>query len=94
MVKTHRNENARNINKEKNFGEEPTVKDKRVAIPEVDEGWKSLDAVAFGQLGVLNLDHVDSICVTLIINVLKLSQNCVTRSAVGFVWGKEVRWSA
>ncbi|MPC15054.1 hypothetical protein E2C01_007837 [Portunus trituberculatus] len=49
-----------------------TIKDKRVAIPEVDEGRKGLDAITFSQLSILDLHHVDAVHVTLIINVFQL----------------------
>ena len=61
---------------------ELTVVCQRVAIPEVDEGGEGLDAVSLGQLGVLELDHLDPVVVTLVVNVLKLIQNLIASSAI------------
>ena len=44
-----------------------TVVSERVSIPEVDQGGEGLDAVALGQLRVLQLHHLDAVQVALVI---------------------------
>lgn len=69
-----------------------TVKDERVAIPEVDEGRESLDAIPLGQLGILDLHHVDAVHVTLVINVLQLCQHRLTGPTVWLVCQEFWQW--
>ena len=63
----------------------PTVVGEGVPVAEVDEGGERLDAVALGQLWVLQLHHLDAVHVTLVINVLQLCDHLVTGPTVLFV---------
>ncbi len=45
----------------------PTFIGERVSVPEVDEGGEGLDAVALGQLWVLQLHHLDAVQVAVVI---------------------------
>ena len=45
----------------------PTVVGEGVPVSEVDEGGERLDAVALGQLRVLQLHHLDAVQVALVV---------------------------
>ena len=45
----------------------PTVVGEGVPVAEVDEGGERLDAVALGQLWVLQLHHLDAVQVALVV---------------------------
>ena len=45
----------------------PTVVGEGVPVAEVDEGGERLDAVALGQLRVLQLHHMDAVQVALVV---------------------------
>ena len=49
------------------FDQKLTVEGQWVSVPEVDQGWEGLDAVALGQHRILELDHLDSKPVALVI---------------------------
>merc|ERR1719391_1127482 len=64
------------------FRFEVTVKCKRVAVAEVYKSRESFDPVPLGQRRVFELDHLNSILIALVVNVLKLGDDLVTGAAV------------
>lgn len=65
-----------------------TIKEERIAVPEVQQSRESPDPVSLCQRWILNLDHVDSINVTLVVDVFQLFQDYVTGPTVRLVWKK------
>lgn len=48
-----------------------TIEKKWISVPKVHESWEGSNSVPFGKRDVLNLYHVYTINITLVINVLK-----------------------
>ena len=62
-----------------------TLVEEGIAVAEVDDGREGFDAVAFGHLRVLDLDHLDAEQVALVVDVLQLEQHLLARFAVRLV---------
>ena len=62
-----------------------TIVEKRIPIAEVNHSRKGFDAVTFGQLGILNFDHLDAKKVALVVNVLQFEEHLITGFAIWFV---------
>ena len=62
-----------------------TIEEKWITIPKVHESRKGSNSVPFGKRNILNLNHVYTINITLIINVFKFFQNNVTGTTMRFI---------
>ena len=62
-----------------------TVVEQWISIAEVNQSREGLDAVALGQLRILNFHHLNTKQVAFIVNVFQFDKDLITSLAVGLI---------
>jgi len=61
------------------------VEEQRISIPEVNQGREGFDRVPLGQNVVVDFDHLDSVGIALVVNVLQLLQDFLAGTTIGLI---------
>ncbi len=67
-----------------------TVVEQWISIAEVNQSWEGLDAIALGQLRILDFNHLNAKQITFVVNVFQLNQDLITSLAVGLIYDSKL----